>query len=345
VLVNCTLFLARLRKVNQIVLSDVKQKGVIIIKRSMRILMVVVLLSTVPVFAGPLMKQQVSATANWVVHLDYEQVTKSQIGQLVRQEMAKFGIEEKLEDFATIFSFHPIDDVRDITVYGNGPDPEEAVVMIDADCDLLKLLALVRLNEHYVEIEYGDITLHRWLHEHEKSGKSQMMYGCLHNGNIVVMSAGLDAVTQAVDVLKGTANNAASGVFDQAELNAKGAFLQVAANGVAEMAQEQGKAAGFGQTDAIGLAIGETEGTFYIDLGLLAKSDQAASSITKILEGLGALAALAGQEQPVLAEFVQRVQLSCHGNAVQIHFESDSESLFRFLKEQGEKKKQQSQEN
>ena len=314
-------------------------------KRSMLILMVVVLLSTVPVFAGPLNKQQVSATANWLAHLDYEQVTTSQIGQLVRQEMAKFGIEEKLEDFATVFSFHPIDDVRDVTIYGNGPAREEAVVLIEANFDEEKLLALVRLNEHYEEIGYGDITLHRWLHEDEKSGESQMMYGCLCNGDLVVMSAGLDAVTQAVDVLKGTASNAASGVFDQAELNARGAFLQVAANDVAQMAQEQGKGAGFGQTDAIGLAIGETEGTFYIDLGLLAKSEEAASNITKILEGIGALAALAGEEQPVLAEFVQRVQLSCRDNAVQIHFESDSELLFQFLKEQGEKRKQESQEN
>jgi len=204
-------------------------------------LMVVALLSTVPVFAGPLMKQQVSATANWVVHSDYEQFRNAQIGQLIRQEMANLGIEEKLNDFATVFSFHPIDDVRDVTIYGNGPAREEAVVLIDANFDEEKLLALVRLNKHYEKIEYGDITLHKWLHEDEKSGESQMMYGCLYNGNIVVMSAGLDAVIQAVDVLKGTASNADSGVFDQAELNAQGAFFQVAANDVAQMAREQGE--------------------------------------------------------------------------------------------------------
>jgi len=315
-------------------------------RRSMLMLMEVVLLSTVPVFAGPLMKQQVSATANWVVHLDYEQFRNAQIGQLIRQEMANLGIEEKLDDFATVFSFHPIDDVRDVTVYGNGPDREEAVVLIEGNFDEEKLLALVRLNEHHEEIEYGDITLHRWLHEDKKSSESQMMYGCLYNGNLVVMSAGLDAVTRAVDVLKGAASNAASGVFNQAELNAQGAFFQVAANGVAQMAQEQGKAAGFGQTDAIGLAVGEIEGTFYIDLGLLAKSEEAASNISKILEGITALAVLAGDEQPKLAELAQRIQLSCQDNAVQIHFELDSESVFQFLKEQGEKRKQQqSQEN
>ena len=309
-------------------------------RRSMLILMVVVLLSTVPVFAGPLMKQQVSATANWVVHLDYEQAIESQIGQLVRQEMAKFGIEEKLEDFATVFSFHPVDDIRDVTVYGSGPAHEEAVVIIEGKFDPEKLLALVRLNEQYEEIDYGDITLHKWLHEHKKGGHRHIMYGCLCDGDIVVMSAGLDAVTQAIDVLKGTASNAASGVFDQVELNTQGAFLQVAANGVAEMAREQGKCAGFGQTDEIGLAIGETEGIFYIDMGLLTKSEEAASGITKILEGIGALSSLAGQERPVLAEFVQRVQLSCQGNAIQMHFEADSESLFQFLKDQAEKKMQ-----
>ena len=309
-------------------------------KRAIPILIVAVLASMAPVSGGPLDKQQIGAAANWLVHVDYEQAMKSQIGQLVRREMAGFGIEEKMEDFATAFSFHPIDDVRNVTVYGSGHAPEEAVVLIEGRFDPDKLLALVRMNEQYEEIEYGDITLHKWLHEHKKGGESHTMYGCLCDGDTVVMSAGLDAVTRAVDVLKGTASNAANGVFDQVELNTQGAFLQVAANGVAEMAQEQGKCAGFGQTDEIGLAIGETDGTFYIDMGLLAKSDEAASGIAKILEGIGALALLSGQERPVLAEFVQRVQLSCQGKAVQIHFESDSQSLFLFLKEQAEQKRQ-----
>ena len=319
-----------------------KWKGIEIMKKLMMVL-IVSLLMAVPVFGGPLMKSQVSSTANWVVHADYERFFSSQLGGLIRKELANQGIEEKLANFAKIFSFHPLDDVRDVTIYGNGQDREKAVVLIDGRFDKEKLEALVRLNPQHQEVEYGDITIHGWLHEEKKGSevvKSYMMYGCLYQDKLVVMSAGMDAVKQAVDVLRGTAQGAADGQFGAAAMNAQGAFFQVAANGVSDVAGQKQQAAVLRQTDKLGLAIGETEGKVYVDLGLAAKTEEDAQNINKVLEGIIAFAALSGEQQPKLAELAKKIKLSCAQNTVGARFESDSQSVFQFLKEQWERKKQ-----
>lgn len=306
-------------------------------KKLMMVLMVSVLLAAVPVLGGPLVKSRVSGSANWVAHVDIERFNSTQIGRLIREELRNQGMEEELTNFANVFSFHPLDDVLNVTIYGQDQKPEKAVVLIEAKFDKERLLTVLRFNPSYEEAEYGDIVIHSWVDEKKQDPNDSnvgRMYGCFYNDELVVMGAGLEAVKQAVDVLNGSAENAASGVFNQASLNAKGAFLQVAANNVGEVVGEEPEAAALKQTDELSLAIGEFEGNFYVDLDLKAKAEEAAQAISKILDGIIAFATLAGEEQPKLAELAKKVELSCVQNTIQIRFKASSETVFSFLKEQ-----------
>jgi len=306
-------------------------------KKLMMVLMVSVLLAAVPVLGGPLVKSRVSGSANWVAHVDIERFNSTQIGRLIREELRNQGMEEELTNFANVFSFHPLDDVRNVTIYGQDQKPEKAVVLIEAKFDKERLLTVLRFNPSYEEAKYGDIVIHSWVDEKKQDPNDSnvgRMYGCFYNDELVVMGAGLEAVKQAVDVLNGSAENAASGVFNQASLNAKGAFLQVAANNVGEVVGEKPEAAALKQTDELSLAIDEFEGNFYVDLDLKAKAEEAAQAISKILDGIIAFATLAGEEQPKLAELAKKVELSCVQNTIQIRFKASSETVFSFLKEQ-----------
>jgi len=142
-------------------------------------------------------------------------------------------------------------------------------------------------------------------------------------------------------VLNGSAANAAGDIFNQPALNAEGAFFQVAANNIDEIAQQQQQAASLKQTEQLGMVIGEVEGTLYIDLSLKAKTEEVAQNVHKMLDGIIALMALAGDEEPVLAELAKKLQLSCVDKTVAIYFESESEKIISFLKEQWEKKNQE----
>ena len=292
------------------------------------------------VLAGPLVIEQVSGSARWVVHANQEQFKKTLTGQLIRKEMINLGIEENLTYFATVFSFHPLDDVRDVTIYGTGKDREKAVVLIDGFFDKEKILPLLRMNPRYKEIKYGDVIVHEWFDENQKD-PNQMMYGCFYKDDLIVMGAGLDAVQHATDVLKGSAKSATSEIFSQAALSAKGAFFQAAGRRVGEMVEgEDPQAAALKQSDQLGIAIGENEGNFYINLGLIAKSEEAAQAITQMLEGIIAFVSLPNEEQPKLPELAKKVNVTCEQKTVKVKFESAPEVVVQFLKEEWQKNQQ-----
>jgi len=313
-------------------------------RKLMTVMTVSVLVLVGPVLGGPLVMEQVSSGANWVVHADYEQFNSTHIGQLIRQALRDIGVQEKLDNFATVFSFHPLDDVRNVTIYGTGKDREKAVVLIDGNFDEEKLLALVRLNEHHEEIEYGGITLHKWFDENQKGPNGtagQMMYGCFYQDDLIVMGAGQEGVKHAVDVLRGSAENAANVIFSRAAQNAKGAFFQAMALNVAEIVGENQETAALKKTNQVGLAVGESEGSFYINLDLTAKSEEAAQAVTKMLEGIIAFTVLSDEEQPKLADLAKKVKVTCENKTVRVHFESAPEPVVQFLKEQWQNKKQE----
>lgn len=317
-------------------------------RKSFVALMAVALFAAMPVLAGPLMKNQVSTAANWVVHADYEQFHKSRLGQLFRAELANLGIEEDLDNFAKVFSFHPLDDVRDVTIYGKGQDREKAVVLIEGRFDKEKVLALVRLNPEHEETEYGRIVVHKWRHEEKIPGrdaKEQMMYGCFYRDDLIVMSAGLPAVKHAIDVLKGSIPNADSGRFDQILVEKQGVFFLAAADDLGQTAGEQQKAAVLKQAEQLALAIGQDEKSVYIDVNLKADSQEAAQYIQRILDGILAYLALAGQEQPKLAALVEKVNLSRVQDTVRIRFTSEPEPILQFLKEQSKRRGQDKTKN
>lgn len=304
-------------------------------KKLLMVLAAIILLMEGSLLAGPIMLEQVSGSASWVVHANQQQFRKTQTGQLVRKELVNLGLEEGLTNFATIFSFHPLDDVRDVTIYGTGKDREKAVVLIDGFFDKERILSLVTMNPEYKETKYGDIMLHQWLDENQKDPNNKMMYGCFYKDDLIVISTGLDAVKQEVDVLKGSAKCATSEIFSQAALSAKGAFFQAAGKRVGEMVEgEDPQAAALKQSDQIGIAIGENQGMFYIDVGLIAKSEEAAQAITKMMDGILAFVSLPNEQQPLLPELVKKIKVSCEQSKVQAVFQTEPESVVQFLKEE-----------
>ncbi len=310
-------------------------------KKSILIVTAGLLVAVMPAVGGPLIKSQISGAANWFVHADLEQFNKSRIGQLVRAEMENRGVEDKLREFAIVFSFHPLDDVRDVTVYGTGSDEEKGVVLVDGVFDRDKLLAMVRFSEEYEQYEYRDITLYRWLHKDKPEDESgKMMYGCFYGDDLMVMSRGLDAVKQAVDVLSGSAENA-NDMFNQPALQATGVFLKFAAYDVGRMAEQQPQAASLKQAEEMALVLGEQQGNIYAVLELKAAAEEAALNIRKVGDGILGFAALAGQEQPILAKLAEKVHLSSEDSTVRVRFEAESGSILSLLKEQEQWQKQQ----
>jgi len=300
-------------------------------------------LGAAPAWAGPLATSEISADANWIVHIDHETFLRSSIGRLVRTEMNAQNAEEQLQSFATIFGFHPLDDVRDATLYGTGQDRKKAVVLIDGKFDQDKLLALVRMNAQHAEFTHNGVTIHRWLHEEKKEQEptSQMMYGCLYDEHLVVMSADLDTTRRAIDTVRNDAGGVSAELLGPASSNRDETFFQVVATGVGAMAGDEPRAALLRQTEALRLHAGETNGKVFMTIALQGTSQEVAQNVSKMADGMIAMATLAGKEQPALAELVRNIQLSTDDKTTHVHFEAPAQSVFDFLRKQWQQKKQQ----
>ena len=312
-------------------------------RKSFIILLVVcALLPASAVIAGRLNKGIISGDANWVAHVDVEGFNNSAIGKIIRRHMDETGELQKLEDFKAVFSFNPLDDVRNVTIYGRGKEKENAVAVIQAKFDKETLLKLLGQNATHKEVKYGKYQIQSWIDDKHKGNEDERQYGSFHGKATVVIGSGLSAVKKSLDVLDGKAKNARQKkVFRLLRKAPKGAVVVAAANGLGKMAEQWDQAVMLKNTNQSCLLIGENEGTFYIDLKLDATSSETATELTQMIQGVIALLNLTGRDQPQVAELAAAIKLTTKKKLVHVHFEKDVEEVAAILRE--EWKKQQAQ--
>ena len=316
-----------------------------IMKKVAVILSVACLLSTCPVvLAGGLVKSNVDADANWVVHADVEKFKETKIASIIDNELKEAGVYEQLDFFKSIFSFNPVEDIKSITIYGKGQDEANAVVIIKGNFDKDVLENLIRQNPYYEEKKHGKYVLHSWIDEKKVDQGAGRQFGTFHDKDIL-LGASADSMRKALDVLNGKATNAREkGMFKALKKSDKSAFIVAAANGVGKIAEQWEQAMMLKHTKESCLTVGESEGNVYIDLSLQTSSSQTAEELTQLIQGVIAFLNLAGQEQPQIAELASSIKLTTRKNTVRVHFEHDVDKIYKFVKDEWKKKQVQEAE-
>ncbi len=310
---------------------------------SIILLSVCLLLLSSAAIAGGLNRNAVSGDANWVAHVDVEGFNNTQIGKIIRRHLEETGELQKLEAFKAVFSFNPLDDIRNITIYGNGKEKEDAVAVIQAKFDKQTLLKLLGQNAAHKEIKYGEYQIQSWIDDKHKGNEAERQYGSFHGTDTVIIGSGLVAVKKSLDVLDGKAKNARQKkVFRLLRKAPEGAVITAAANGLGKMAEQWDQGVMLKNTKQSCLFIGEAAGNIFIDLNLEATSSETATELTQLIQGVIALLNLAGRDQPQIAELAAAIKLTTKKKLVHVHFEQDVEKVAALLKE--EWKKQQAQQ-
>ncbi|MBN1844522.1 MAG: hypothetical protein JW810_02485 [Sedimentisphaerales bacterium] len=300
---------------------------------SMSGMIVLLGLAAAPGRAAPLDTRQVAAAANWVIHLDCDQFGQSRFGQLIRQEMTAQGLDEKLAEFQQVFSFHPIDDIRAVTIYGQGDDKTKGVIIIQGRFDKQTLLTLVCGMASYQEIRLGDLIVHSWIGDKpDGSANPDRSYASFFGADRIVLAGSAEAVRDGIAVLASSAANASDGdSFTLPALKGPGAIVVAAAKDVGRLVRNR-QALVLKQIDQIALVFGEANERLFIDADLKATNPQTAQHVGQMLQGILAVGMLAGQNQPELAELAQAVTVSWQDNLVQVSFERETQRIFDVLK-------------
>ncbi len=298
--------------------------------KTVRLAILIGVVVSASVLAAPLNKTTVSGKAEWVLHADMEALLKTKLAQLIRAELAEQGIEQKLADFKTFFSFHPLDDIRNITVYGQGKEPTKGIVLVQGNFDQSKLDAMVRMNPTFQSSDYGKYAIDSWIDEKNHAG--QRIFGVWHGTDRLLLSQGEDTVKTALDVLDGKADTAVGKTL-VGEIP-KGAFLTIFAEKISEIVKGDQNAAVLQQAERLNLSAGEKDGRSFITGALVAKSAMESTNIAQAMQGMLAFAKLATQEKmPRLNELANAIKVVAENESVGLHFEWDSADLMSILKQ------------
>ena len=298
-------------------------------------IVVVVGLLAGPAIAAPLNKARVSSLANWLLHVDYEQFAASQLGKLVREEVRNSDLEGQLQGFAQVFSFHPLDDIRNVTLYGRGKNPAQAVAMIQGRYNQDTLTGLVSMNPFYEAYEHDGHAIHSWVDENKKQQKeAQRQYGAFYGQDTVLISLGRETLEHVLDVLDGQAEAMMYNPdFEQFQAEHEGTFLLLAADDVDQTVAVVDDSGLAQHTRRFALAVGEEDATAYVDVTVEALSSEAATKMAQILMGLKAFVSLSvAEHEPQLAQVAEAITINWQDNVVRMHLAWDSKELFGLLK-------------
>lgn len=251
-----------------------------------------------PLRAGELTPTEIPASAQWLLHADLDAMRDSETGKAVFAEIeAKHG--DQLRAFKRMFSLHPVTDLHDLTLYGDGK-PEHAVVLIDGTFDRVHMEDVVKAADDYTAGNHDGTTIHGW------KDKGTQQYAAFAKDSLLVFSRQQDLLKLALETLKTGSATAADPFF-----NADGAKPLVCASANLTGIELPPDAAHLVKlASTLRFAVSEHDGRFRVRAGADAGDAKAADRMRRMLDGVVALAEVADPK-------LQGLDLECKITATQ----------------------------
>jgi hypothetical protein len=242
---------------------------------------------------APLQRADIAAEPAWLVHIDFDGLRPTTIGQHILSELDKPENKAKLAALESIFSFNPRTQLHAATLYGTSSKPQDGVLIVYADFDPERLEILAKAAKDAQSVEHGKHTIRSWVDDNKKKEKAKQdgparTYATIQ-GKRVIFGQREEAVAAALDVLDGTSPNLAT-TKEFADLGAAGdTHIVEGAARKLDMSSSDPNASFLKFSKTAQLALGEIDGQFHGKLTLLADDEKVAGHIFSIAQGLLAL--------------------------------------------------------
>jgi hypothetical protein len=288
--------------------------------------------------AAPLELDNVSAQANWMIHVDFEGLLKTDVGQFVLAEIKKQpNAQRQLAGIKAAFGVD-IEGLGNLTAFGRG-DNERGIAIVSGGFNAKQLEGFVALNEKIESSTYAGKTIYA---ENRKAF-------VIIDEDTIVAGTGKDYVKHGIDVIAGKQpSRDASKLLNEL---AK-AIPYPVAQGIADLSEimkfnppkKALEAAMLKKASAIGLAIGEVDGEVRVAAVMKAADEATAGHLENVLRGAASLITLGTDLDPKVAELATAIKthVSREGSHVRIYL-GVSASLVKeaMVKEMAKKKAQE----
>jgi hypothetical protein len=234
-----------------------------------------------PLRAGELAPAEIPSNAEWLLHADLDAMRASETGKAVFAEIEnKHG--DQLRAFKRMFSLHPVGDLRDVTLYGDGKK-DHAVALIDGTFDKAHMEEVVKGADDYSSSDHSGVTVHSW------KDKGAKQHAAFASESLLVFSRQEELLKSALDTLKGNAPATADAFFTGDD--AKPLVCGRARLAGIEMPADAARI--LKMASALKLVVSENAGRFSVRAGVEAADAAAADRMRRMLDGVIAFAEVA----------------------------------------------------
>jgi hypothetical protein len=305
--------------------------------------------------ADQLHPERLPQETRWVVHLDLEAFSGTQLWSGIQEEARREGQELPVEiDFDDLdlgtdlppeiagklqgLHLNLFRDLKSVTLFGTDEDVESNLAMLEVSGVVHDLLNIAREVPGYERLDVGAIPMHRWV-DLDGSGKQAFCYlqRIGDDGtHLALLSSDRKKITSAARVLRGKERGLRSG--DQSGLKLspqRGGFLYFECLEGMPGLHEIGAASEVtGMIERVRFDIGEHNGLLEANLRVSAADPEKTRHASRILKGLSSFAMLAAEEEPeakALAKLCSGLELRNEGDELLIEFEMESLALIELL--------------
>jgi hypothetical protein len=266
--------------------------------------------------AAPLKRADVIADPGFVLHIDFDGLRGTSVGKAILADLQDPDIDSKLQAIQGIFSFDPRTQLHGATIYSTSRNPPEGALIVYAEFDSNRVVALGNFAHGYETITNGSYIIHTWIDDKAKTNDEDgaHIFASIKDNRIILSKSEFSLVT-ALDVLSGKAPNLGS-TKDLPELGnaGKGNVVQAIVHKF-EFDDKGPNAAIFKMSKIVHFELGETDDKMAAALSFEAKDADTATQISAIAQGLIALLKLQ-QDNADLLKIANAVSIHQDGAVV-----------------------------
>ena len=274
--------------------------------------------------AATVSKADISSDAKFVAHLDLDAFRASKIGTTLLKKIRKEEGREKLDALVEIIGFDPLTALKGATMSGNGEE-DNGILVVRHKANNTKLLAFMKLDEHYRKTEHGK----HEIHGAGDRGDGKRGYVSFVNDTTAVLAPSRELAGDGIDLVNG--KGAAKQIppsLESAGKKATNAFITAYADIESQEIDDEN----FSQMVRQGaLVMGESDGKLILSVAVDTYDADTAQQLEAMVNGLIGFAKLGQDENPEVKAILKGLQVAREKVTVSIHFAIDVDKFFELI--------------
>ena len=276
--------------------------------------------------AATIDKANISKDAKFVVHLDLDAFRASKIGITLLEKIREDEGRKKLDALVEIIGFDPLTAIHGATMFGTGEE-DDGIIVMKHKADNAKLLAFMKLDEHYRKTEHGKHEIHGV----GDRSDGERGYISFVNDTTAVLAPSRELVGVGIDLVngKGAAIKVPSSL-QSAGKKTKNAFLVAYAN-VEDLKDYIDNESVNKMAKRAALSLGESDEKLILSISVDALDTDAAENMESMVNGLIGFAKLSQNENPEVKDILKGLKVTRNEANVSVHFSVGVDKLFELI--------------